>query len=398
MSHPIQHAVDQLLLEQGEYSPLELLLAEGRLDYSDYEAWRTADIPRLEQVLFGDPERLDGLLAEAQEYATALGLQPETLRYHAWGDSGGSPLSFSDNIIREQRFHTVFRKANDQPQFDLFMDATATSLANGIVLALIDRNNEEAHRLLDQLYEVDPGHPPLGALERMVEAGDRLIEPVADCEWELRYLMDELLPLAERELGRESRNLLVPYWQRLTDALEDLAFDPTRPELHASYAASRAFDWETVRRATQEDPGWPQQALLLRRHAHACGRLHNLLESLQSWIRLCWSSPHEAAAIATEADTDLQQMWRLFLTLDPELTAEDFPAWLLLIRPGLARQLPPPEGDELYPPSYVRVYHMLREDQPSQNTPGATEIERRGELKQLNPALFIHYMRARTAL
>ncbi|RDH84181.1 MAG: hypothetical protein DIZ78_13170 [endosymbiont of Escarpia spicata] len=397
MSHPIQQAVDQLLLEQGEYSPLELLLSEGRLDYSDYEAWRTGEIPRLEQVLFGDPEKLDGLLAEAQEYAAALALQPETLRYHAWGGSGGSPLSFSDNNIREQRFHTVFRKAEDQPQFDLFMDATATNLANGIVLALIDRNNHEAHRLLDQLFEVDPGHPRLGALERMVEAGDRLAEPVADCEWELHYLKDELLPLAEKELGRESRNLLVPHWRRLTDALHGQAFDPTQPELHASYTASQTFDWETVRRTTQEDPDWPQQVLLLRRHAHACGRMHNLLESLQSWIRLCWSSPHEAVTIATEADTDLQQMWRLFLALDPELTAEDFPAWLLLTRPGLAQQLPSPEGDELCPPSYAGVYHMLREGQQSQNTPDATEIQRRGELKQLNPELFIHFMRARTA-
>ncbi len=397
MSHPIQQAVDQLLLEQGEYSPLELLLAEGRLDYSDYEAWRAGEIPRLEQVLFGDPEKLDGLLAEAQEYAAALTLQPETLRYHAWGDAGGSPLSFSDNNIREQRFHTVFRKAKDQPQFDLFMDATATNLANGIVLALIDRNNGEAHRLSGQLYEVDPGHPRLGALERMIEAGDRLADPVADNAQELHYLKDELLPLAERELGRESRNLLVPHWRRLTDALQDQTFDPTRPELHASYTASQAFDWESVRRTTQGDPGWPQQALLLRRHAHACGRLHNLLESLQSWIRLCWSSPHEAVAITTEADTDLQQMWRLFLALDPELTAEDFPAWLLLIRPGLAQQLPSPEGDELCPPSYARVYHMLRERQPSQYTPNATEIQRRSELKQLNPELFIHYMRARTA-
>ncbi|MBL3600032.1 MAG: hypothetical protein JMN25_09195 [gamma proteobacterium endosymbiont of Lamellibrachia anaximandri] len=397
MSNPIRQAVDQLLMEQGEYSPLELLLVEGRLDYSDYEAWRTGNIPRLEQVLFGDPEKLDGLLAEAQEYATALALQPETLRYHAWGDTGGSPLSFSDNNIREQRFHTVFRKAEDQPQFDLFMDATATNLANGIVLALIDRNNGEAHRLLNQLYEVDPGHPRLGALERMVEAGDRLAEPVADNAQELHYLKDELLPLAERELGRESRNLLVPHWRRLTDALQDQAFDPTQPELHASYTASQAFDWEAVRRTAQKDPGWPQQALLLRRHAHACGRLHNLLESLQSWIRLCWSFPHEAGTIATEADADLQQMWRLFLALDPELTAEDFPAWLLLIRPGLVRQLPSPEGDERCPPSYARVYHMLREGQQSQNTPNATEIQRRGELKQLNPELFIHYMRARTA-
>lgn len=33
-------ALDRLLLEQGCYTPLELLLAEGRLLYSDYETWR----------------------------------------------------------------------------------------------------------------------------------------------------------------------------------------------------------------------------------------------------------------------------------------------------------------------------------------------------------------------
>ncbi|VAW72967.1 hypothetical protein MNBD_GAMMA13-30, partial [hydrothermal vent metagenome] len=32
----IHHQVDQLLLEQGEYLPLEFLLQEGRLIYADY--------------------------------------------------------------------------------------------------------------------------------------------------------------------------------------------------------------------------------------------------------------------------------------------------------------------------------------------------------------------------
>ncbi len=41
----IQQAVDRLLLEQGVYTPLELLLAEGRLLFADYEAWRAGRVP-----------------------------------------------------------------------------------------------------------------------------------------------------------------------------------------------------------------------------------------------------------------------------------------------------------------------------------------------------------------
>ena len=50
-----REAVDRLLFEQGTYTPLELLLAEGRLLYADYEAWRDGQCDYLEGLLFGDP-------------------------------------------------------------------------------------------------------------------------------------------------------------------------------------------------------------------------------------------------------------------------------------------------------------------------------------------------------
>ena len=36
----VQATLDRLLLEQGGYEPLDLLLAHGLLLYSDYEDWR----------------------------------------------------------------------------------------------------------------------------------------------------------------------------------------------------------------------------------------------------------------------------------------------------------------------------------------------------------------------
>ena len=51
----VQQAVDRLLLEQGGYTPLELLLAEGRLLFADYEDWRAGQVEYLDELLFIQP-------------------------------------------------------------------------------------------------------------------------------------------------------------------------------------------------------------------------------------------------------------------------------------------------------------------------------------------------------
>lgn len=57
MQRETQQAVDNLLREQGAYSPLELLLAEGRLIYGDYEAWRKGEQAYLESAYFSQRTR-----------------------------------------------------------------------------------------------------------------------------------------------------------------------------------------------------------------------------------------------------------------------------------------------------------------------------------------------------
>lgn len=393
MNKEIRDAVDQLILEQGEYIPLELLLAEGRLAYDDYEAWRAGDISRLDQVLFGDPTQLAELLAEAEEYAKALHLKPEQLSYQGWGTAAAAVLSYSDNRVQEERFHTAYRRQALQPQMDLFIDATASRLVNGIVQSLIGRDYAEARRLLDRLFEADPGHPRLGALEQMIEAGSRLAEPVHDCAHELEFLQQTLQPMAERELGRESNSLLVPHWRRLTAALQDRPFDPVLPEMHASFTAAQAFDWEGVISAVESVAAWPDQPLLIVRHAYACGRLRREILALQGWFQLCWSFPDHVEAMATEPD--LGRAWRAFSALEPELSPTDFPSWLLLQRPGLTSQLPLPDSDGSAPPSYALIHRLQREPPQSGQAPDKKVIERRRKLQASAPSLFSHYMKTK---
>ena len=264
---PLQQAVDRLLLEQGVYTPLELLLAEGRLLFGDYEQWRQGEIEWLDDLLFGDPQQSQVLLQQAETYAAALGLVAETLHYHPWGAEPGRLLRFSPQAGLDRLFHTRYRKPADEPQLDLFMDATGTTLVNGIRAALAERDYAEASRLLQGLFDADPGNSQLGELEQLVQATARLASAVEDATAELQYLQEELVPLSLDLLGTNSRDFLAPFWRRLGQALGGHAFDPRQPDLHVSYMALQAEDWQQLQASIEQVADWRRQPVLLRRYA-----------------------------------------------------------------------------------------------------------------------------------
>lgn len=394
MNNPLHDCIDQLLLEQGAYSPLALLLAEGRLDCSDYEAWRSGNILHLEEALFGDPEQISQMLAQAKEYATALKLVPELLTYNPWGSDSSRTLSFSQHPIRAELFHTRYGKAEDQPQLDLFMDATASNLASRTAQALINRDNDEARRLIQRLFDADPGHSRLGSLEHLIEADQLLQSPISNPAEVLAYIENELTPLAEDELGSGSHNLLVPHWRHFTAALHGCPFDPEQPKLHASYTAGRAFDWQQTITAIQAEPGWQQQVDLLWRYAKAREQLHDKPSALHAYFQLCWQFPDAADAIGRRAAPPQQLAWNSFLALEPELPNELFPAWYLMCQPGLAHQLPQPESEQQTTgiQCYRVIYGLSQKSSANGTVLNSTSIPLRSELKQLSPTLFTHYM------
>lgn len=388
MDVQIQYRVDQLLLEQGEYLPLEFLLAEGRLMYSDYESWREGDVAVLDEQLFGDSEQAKRDLAQAAAYARALKLDSEPLVYAPWG--GGAALKFSRDDILNRLFHQGYRKPADAPQLDLFMDSAGTSLANTVALALGRRDTAEAVESLQKLYRTEPGHPRLGGLERLVEAALSLDLPLADPERALADLRDDILPLAEDLLGKDSRQFLVPLWRRLDDVLAGQPFDPLRPELHRSYTAAAMLDWQRVIVAVEAEPEWRSQPLLLQRHAAACERLQRSIDALLDRFALCWRFPQQAELSATGAPLDLIRAWDRFLELEPELEVSAFPAWLLILRPAMTQWLSPPDDDA--PEDYRLVFALQRASATPGAAPGSDAVRLRGELKKLNSELFHHFI------
>jgi len=388
MNPQIQHRVDQLLLEQGEYIPLEFLLAEGHLLYSDYEQWRNGNLKLLDDELAGDLPQIRKDLTRAVVYVRALGLQPTPIDYHPWG--GSKTLRFSSDVLLESLFHEGYCKNEEQPQLDLFMDTTGANLANDIVLALGRRDADVAGELLEKLYHTDPAQHRLGKLELLLEAMRQQDLPITEPEEELADLQDEIQPLAVEMLGRESRPYMEPLWRRLGEALAGRIFDPQQPELHRSYTALRNLDWMAVIEAVEAEPDWRKQAVLLQRHARACDHLQRPAEAMLDRFQICWRFPEQAAPAQTDATVDLIRAWELFQNLEPELEPSLFPAWLLIIRPGLIEWLPSPDAET--PADYRLLYAMQQE----KDRLGSESMRLRAELKALNPALFHHFISNRS--
>jgi hypothetical protein len=400
VNRSIQSDVDGLLLEQGEYLPLEYLLQQGRLVYADYEAWRNGEIKHLDEALFGDPNQLRQQLLDAEDYLKRRRWQVEPLRYEAWrsGTMQNSPraLQFSPEKELNDCFHRCYRKPQDQPQLDLFTDSPATSLANGITLALAERNPTEARRLLERLCDTAPDHLRLGEFERLTEAAERLHCPVDDIRTEMHHHQTTLIPLAEGLLGNARRNLLIPLWRRLSQALQNQPFDASEPELHLSYSAAQALDWSISRKAIERETEWQNQPILLLRHADACERQHDNATALASWFILCWRFPQRAEAIELSSNHELSRQWENFQDLDPTLPVCSFPAWLLINQPSLTRILPNPRSRTAgCPDSYATVYQLHQDYGNPEAALRAANIALRARLKQQDPLLFEHFLKLR---
>lgn len=388
----VREDIDRLLLEQGVYTPLEFLLAEGRLLYTDYEAWRTGEGEFLDACLFGDPERSRLFFKQAAAYSEDLGLEAESFGYPRWGDVEGEKLRFSADPLLDRLFHTRYRKPADAPQLDLFMDATGVTLVNGVTGKLKERNFAEARRLLERLFDADPGNSQIGDLELLVSATERLHLPLEDASAELNYLEKELAPLARDKLGTGGRDYLAPFWQRLFNALQAEPFYSDHPKLHASYPAIQLEAWRQVQQSIEAEKNWSGEPLLLRRYARACGRLQQNELAASYWFRLCWHFPNQAEAISREAETIWRSRWEHFMGLEPELDSKDFPAWSLLEQPGLLSRLADRDCMDSIeaPEDYLVTADLVMAGVTA--IPALDLIEQRRRLKDLNPNLFAHYL------
>lgn len=381
------HAVDRLLDEGGEYTPLDLLLAEGRLFYDDYQAWRNGEAAELESRLFGDPAEIGRMLQEAASYAEARGLVGEPRAYACWGDRDKA-LRFSADSRRDALFHRRFAKPQDRMQFDLFLDNGGSALVNDITKALCDRDGASARALLEKLLDVDPGNAHLGGLERLALAMDEADAPT-DPAAALARLEKELIPLIDDLLGPAGRDYAALFWQGLEKRLADRPFDEASPKLHLSYCALRNGDWRKVMQTLEAEPDWSSSVTLRQRHALAAQHLHDEPTLLRDWFLLCFRFGEAAEQLVEQLAPQWRAWWENFLDAEPELPPGEFPAWLLIQRPALAGVISfSSEERQQLPPTFDTLLQLGRAKDPL----GDEGMALRRKLKGQSEPLFEHLL------
>ena len=314
----IEQAVDRLLHLHGEYRPTDLLVALGRLDPADVQAWQTGSEQRLSDLLFGDVVIVARELLSARNYAERLGLLPER---EAAIPPEGTPPGLTEG------WATTRWTRPAAPQLDLFFDGRATSRARELITALAGHDRSRAAAALDELERTEPGHPLVGAAPQLLAAmAPDLSDP--DAAWPV---LESASRVAEGNLEQQAADYLRPLWTAMADAL---ACHPDARH-HPSAAWARIGDWEAVVRSLGDDPTAVSGPEQLMRAVQAHERTGDHRAALHWFFHLCWRYPETGEDIERLADRTLNLDAALDRWDDRELVREwgwqEFPSWLILI-------------------------------------------------------------------
>jgi len=380
----VARQVDMLLLEQGEYTPVELLLALGRLNYGDYERWRRNAVATLAEAVRGAHRELLELLSAAASRCAGHGLEPVTLDYpRPSGDSVLQPRAAEDAEL-DILLTTGFRRPIDCSQLDLFVDSRRTAAERAFTDALLCGDRAGATAALQRLMSVWSDCPERPRLEALVE---HLGSPVdGSPEEQLACIRETLEPAAIAWLGATARDYLAPHWRALCASLRGMPFDAERPQCHASFPAARVGDWQLVRDAVLSESDWCRQPILLSRLWQAAEQLREPTVALDCCCLLCWDHGMHAEA-ALQASLFFASHYQAFLDVDAPLSVADFPAWYALVR-----RRPVPEPEPAHPvAACVQAVNALV-NAARQVPGGAAEIAARKVLKSAYPGLLDVYL------
>ena len=385
-------AIQQLLSAHGFYSPIELLLSTNRLGYDDYQAWRRGDHQTLDDLLPDGVDAARAFLDEAATWVRGLHLDAETVPLLGTEVAGGIELTASANAHLDDLLHTEYRRDVDREQPDLFLDGTQAEAQKQLADAIAARDAAASGEMLRQLAAHDIGHWAIDHAMALIEAL-RAAPPTGPDEARDRLDVVEYawVPAASALLRSDARDFLSPLWRDVGRAFEGNPFEPDDSRAHASWAYLNGLDWGGVKRTVLEEPAWDSEPVLQVRLAHAQWRLGERRNAIRTWFTLCWHAPgHFAESVesATFPSSTLQRAWHdaHAQSLDPPFATPWFPAWMLVVHPGTARETGPCRGPSEPEQAFdhliaLRRGHSDRED-----------LDHRRALKDLHPDLLNRYL------
>lgn len=275
-------------------------------------------------------------------------------------------------------------------QFDLFLHSDEVIAENDLREAIRAGNAEKAQCKLNKLRACKSDHNALEPASALINA--LRAAPPRDSETALvclDQLEQEWTPAARTILGAAGRTLLAPLWLTVGKALESMAFDPKHPERHASRAYMECANWNSVLRVTQAEPELENQPVLLERMAEALWQTNQSAQAIERWFTLCWLAPEYFGRLIENGHISaplLQEHWNEAVNTDmePELSTEWYPAWVMLHEPGLARTLNCRGADTGPERAFDLVQKLVMNDHE--------QLDLRRELKDIHPGLFHYFL------
>lgn len=383
---PLMDAVCGLLLEFGEFSAIDVLRVSGLLGEPEETARHGEDLPRV-RLAVDDWPAVGELLGEARDLAAHLGLEVQ--------ESVGESYPRVDDPELDALLRSTWRPPADGRQFDLFVDSAGALAIQALRDALLARDAALARRELERLVGQMAEHRSVAHAEALIAALEA--PPVgspASAGERLARLEREWLPAASALLAREGGEFLAPLWRDVAGALEGVAFDPARPELHASRAWARCGDSRAVVRTVRGTREHASNPDLVATLAEAYWALNERVAARECWFALCRLDPRafeRRVRAPGFPDRAMGRAWREAQNsdvLEEDLAPAWFPAWLLIAVPRLAASLPEAsESDDA-----ARAFNVLRALQGEEGLPS---VALRAELRTLHPGLFAAYMATR---
>jgi hypothetical protein len=290
-------------------------------------------------------------------------------------------------------------------QLDIFADSRDVMLRNDVLESLQRRDPILARTALAQLASEYPDDGALPALAVLVGALENAATvPFTDREMlaaARRTLEDEVVPAARRVLPAQAvEPWLASCWRTLAKQAAPLAFSATDADHYAAALWLFAHDWDAARESVERIESWWRIPAPLGWMSEARYRSDGLDAAWPLLGELAWLAPARfAALLAALGDASLDALRRRF---DAEFPGAGdvgdyrwFPAWLLVIKPGLAARLG--EARTQRDIAGSRATALLGEILRREREGDQHElVGLRQELSRLHAGLFDVYMATRT--
>lgn len=387
----VSYIVDEIITDLGYYNPLELLLRQRHLRYSDYERWRNGEIYFICETFMGSSKRINTLLESARDYVLALDFIADTYHLSSWsGEKANDRLEFCTavNAIHRDLLSTQYLRKENAPQMDLFFDNQGVQLANGIIHALSSRDIKGSEEKLKQLEQIEPNHALCVQGKQLLLALKKQQQgnTLSDTRQELNYLQQQLAPLAKDVLKGLARDFMAPFWRRLASNLIATFYDEQNPDLNVVYCYAQILLWPEVINSIHDIPQWQQYPALFCQLSHACYQDNQRIKSIQILCDYCWLHPQ--ADVFLPDDNKSVQAWQKFtdLDLDEKWGWQHFPAWLLFNEPGLAKHI------QANSSSGVSAFKVLQQLLQAEQDKGEVNVDLRLKLQTAHPGIFNYFL------